>query len=340
MSSLTVPASSSSMSHSPSPVNGPFLKRSASGQPLDALAARRCWARLDAGNSNFVTANELHTYLQRFVTQQKSAAVESQRRRELEESMRWQEPIHPPADDGEEEKKSSVPVSAASAVPARPYAASHFARSGSDIGNGLTARASALVAQASAVTLKDIEEMLTFADANCDGKLDFDELMAALGCFTNPTPVTLAQGRFESRILTEGLAGARPKKQIQPEPISAGFGSSLGVGIAASASPSPSPPQPAPAVSRSSLLGPLPPIFASASLRNQSHPVPSANGVSSSFPLSPPPPAAQQQQPQQSLTESIPNAPPPFSPSPLPQASEIQQQPPAGADESTQPMDL
>jgi len=252
-----MPSASASASGSAPPAPASLLKRSPSGQSLDALAARRCWARLDQGSSGFVGAGELHQYLQRFVAQQNNAAKEAQRR-----SM----DIALGLEDEEEHKSSgpSVIAASASAAPARSASAA-----------GMSARAAALVQQASAVTLRDLEELLQFADANGDGKLDLEELLAALQCFANP-PVTMHAGRFESRITVEGLAGARPKP-LPPQQV-----------VVPAASPSPAPSatvaassSPPPRAAASSDAA-LPPLFAAASLPLS--PLPPASPVAPAAP--------------------------------------------------------
>jgi hypothetical protein len=108
-------------------------------------------------------------------------------------------------DDGEEKKCSSSSSSSAAAA-AGTYGRSVSSSSSSN--NALSSRARALAAQAALVTLEDLQELVLFADANADGKLDQDELLAAYAAFAHPT-VQIHPGRFESQIIDKVRHGEK-----------------------------------------------------------------------------------------------------------------------------------
>ena len=290
-SASALPHSSSASAASSSVLGG--LKRSASGSGVDALTARRCWARLDQGSSGFVGAQELHHYLARFIAQQKQQQQVNERSASSASAAAAAAAADPFAADDDEEKKSAPASSAsAAAASASASAASPYPRLSPSPVSDLAARAASLSAQAASVSVADLEELIRFCDVNSDGKLELEELLAALQAFNNP-PVSLQTGRFESEILTKGLAGARPKRR-QIDPATAGFRSHHGLGMGApsvsptpsvgaaggfSLSASPQPPQLNGSTSGRSALGPLPSIFASASMQ-----MPAAAAAASSSP--------------------------------------------------------
>lgn len=255
-----LPAAASSLSSS--------LRRSASGS-LDEKAARRCWAKLDqsgggggGASGGTVTAQDLLQYLTKFCAQQNQISDSSSNGGVAAAGRGASNLRRSPMPD-DEEAKSSAP--AAASVFAASASSSSFGGRASPSAS-LASRARALASQASAVTLKDLEELLLFADANADGKLDQEEMLTAYAAFTHP-PVALATGRFESRILSQGIEGARPPRR-DLDPASLGFRAQLGLGSGApvlSDAPAGGSPQPP----RASALGPLPNIFGHASLPAQ-----------------------------------------------------------------------
>ena len=281
-SSMMPPASASSLSSA--------LRRSASGS-LDEKAARRCWAKLDlsgggggGASGGTVTAQDLLQYLSKFCAQQNQINDSNSNQGIAANGRNASNLRRSPLPHDDEEAKSSAPHHATSSFGASASASSFNGRS-SPSSSSLASRARMLSSQASAVTLKDLEELLLFADANGDGKLDQEEMLAAYAAFSHP-PVSLATGRFESRIISEGLEGARPPRR-ELDPTSLGFRAQLGLGSGApvlAAAPGGSPQPPA----RASALGPLPNIFAHASLPAQ----PPQYTSASTLPAVPPPAAA------------------------------------------------
>lgn len=140
-----------------------------------------------------MSANDLHTYLTKFVQQQQ------QQQPGKNSSAAWM-------DDGEEKANGPASSSAAAAATAASTASS-----------ALYATSAALCQKAAQVTLADLEDLVQFADVNGDHRLDLDELMQAYQSFTQP-PVAITRERFESAIVRLGMEGARAPPMPSPSP--------------------------------------------------------------------------------------------------------------------------